>query len=69
MNVGTERGTSEAAVALAKKVLSSTGAQECTFSVTDTGDEQYGAIAAFKAAGGAGPIIPVFMNQYRQRRN
>lgn len=35
---------------LAKKVLSATGAVECTFSCVDTGDEIYGSVATFKKA-------------------
>lgn len=42
---------------IAKKILSATGAVETTFTTTDTGDEQYGAVAVFRqlvAAGGDG---------------
>lgn len=33
---------------VARRVLSATGTYSCTYSVTDTGDEMYGAIAVFK---------------------
>lgn len=39
---------------ICKLVLSATGTQECTFSVTDTGDEMYGSIATFKKSVGGG---------------
>ena len=39
---------------VAKRVLSATGTFSCTFSVTDTGDEMYGAIATFKKQAAAG---------------
>jgi hypothetical protein len=45
------------AAILARKVLSSTGAQSCTYSVTDTGDEMWGAIAVFKQDTGNPPTI------------
>lgn len=45
--------TARPAAAIAKKVLSATGTVECTFSVTDTGDEMYGTVATFKKSGGA----------------
>jgi hypothetical protein len=44
-----------ACVMLAKRVLSATGAYTTTFSVTDTGDEMYGAIATFKQDTGDPP--------------
>jgi hypothetical protein len=44
-----------AGAVLAKRVLSATGAYSCTFSVTDTGDEMYGAIATFKQDTGDPP--------------
>lgn len=40
--------TARAGIAVAKKVLTSTGTVECTYSDTDTGDEMYGAVATFK---------------------
>lgn len=36
---------------------------------TATSSKSCGSTAAFKSAGGGGPVIPVFMNQYRQRWN
>jgi hypothetical protein len=47
----TDVQTSRASAMIAKKILSATGTVECTFSVTDTGDEMYGAVATFKKAG------------------
>ena len=65
----TTSSTSRAMAALAKKVLSATGTQQCTFSTTDTGDDMYGAIATFKAAaGGGGLSIPVAMSTYKRHR-
>lgn len=49
--------SARAACITARKVLSSTGAVECTFSTTDTGDEMYGAVATFKKQAAAGGRI------------
>jgi len=46
-----------AGAAIAKLILSATGTVECTFSVTDTGDEMYGAVATFKKSGGAATAV------------
>jgi hypothetical protein len=46
---------SRACAMIARKVLTATGAVECTFSCTDTGDEMYGLIAVFKKLAAAGP--------------
>jgi hypothetical protein len=65
----TDASTARAAAMIAKKVLSATGTVECTFSVTDTGDEMYGAIATFKkfVGGGGGTAVPVFMHHLQQQ--
>ena len=62
----TDVQTARACAMLAKKILSATGTVECTFSVTDTGDEMYGVVATFKKAGGtaynqsaSGGITPI----------
>lgn len=68
--VFTDGSTTRGTAAIAKKVLSATGTVECTYSVTDTGDEMYGTIATFKklgGGGGGGIVIPVIMHHLRQQ--
>jgi hypothetical protein len=68
--VFTDQQTTRAASMLAKKVLSATGTVECTFSVTDTGDEMYGSVATFKKlVSGGTAIVPIVDRQYRSRRS
>ena len=43
-----DASAARAGCGIAKKILSATGTVECTFSVTDTGDEMYGSVATFK---------------------
>lgn len=57
----TDISTARAGAVVAKKVLSATGAVECTFSFTDTGDEMYGLVGTFRklvAAGGGDGLTP-----------
>jgi hypothetical protein len=49
---------SRAGHALASLVTSTTGTYTTTYSVTDTGDEMYGAIAVFKADSGGSVTVP-----------
>jgi hypothetical protein len=67
--VFTDQQTTRAAAILAKKVLSATGTVECTFSVTDTGDEMYGSVATFKKLAAGGSVVPVLMRHYRSRKS
>lgn len=58
--------SARATAIIAKKILSSIGAVECTFSCVDTGDEMYGTVATFKKAGGGGPVsivLPIFRDE------
>jgi hypothetical protein len=46
-------------LSVADKILTATGAQESTFSTTDTGDQMAANIATFKAAAASGPTAVV----------
>lgn len=54
--VSGDTSTGRAYYCLGGKNTTSIGAQETTFATTGTGDEMYGAIAVFKAAGGGGTV-------------
>lgn len=62
--------TSRPMAAIAKNILSATGTVECTYSVTDTGDEMYGVIATFKKlVATKAPVLPRKQTLYQWRKS
>lgn len=59
MQVGSSSSTRPGSM-VATSVRSSTGAQSCTFTTTDTGDEMYGQILVFQGSGAGGGFQPVW---------
>lgn len=47
-------GTARPMALLARKVVSASASQSCTFSTTDTGDEMWGALSIYSLTGGGG---------------
>lgn len=62
--VATDTTAARAGGFLARKVLSATGTVECTFSVTDTGDEMYGSAATFKKQAAGGTTVKDIIGGY-----
>lgn len=56
--------TTRCSIGVVTEVVASTGAQSCTFTTTDTGDDQYGQILVFQ-----GPAAGGVTNNYHYRMN